>query len=392
MSAFMNDIRKDLPTPYYYYHLETLARTIEAARFWSTNMDYQLHYAVKANTHPRVLETLSRYGVGADCVSGGEIEQAMAHGFVADKIVFAGVGKTDAEIRTALSANIFCFNVESLQELEVLAQMTASSCQHARICLRVSPQVDAETHAYVSTGHNFHKFGIREDQLELALNLIANAPWLCFAGLHVHVGSQVQNLEVFARLCWRVNRLQDQLEAIGVKAKHINVGGGLGVDYSAPTERLPDFKGYFTTLKTHLERRHNQQIHVELGRSLVAACGSLITRVLYVKPGPERTYVIVDAGMSELLRPALYGSVHPVENLTSEGVGKRYWVAGPVCESADVLAKEVVLPEVRRGDIFAIRWAGAYGEVMASRYNLRPPLYSLCSDEVAVENVAFTKV
>lgn len=372
----------DLATPLYYYDLDLLRRTAEVAHYWSGLFEIQVHYAIKANTHPGVMKILQKVGFGADCVSGGEIVHAVEQGFDADKIVFAGVGKTDEEIRIAIEEDIFCFNVESSQEIDVLAEIAESYRRQVRVCLRVAPGVNAETHAYISTGENIHKFGIQEEQLRKALTSISEAEYLEFYGLHVHAGSQIRNMEVFARLSQRVNHLQNRIEAMGFQAKHINLGGGLGVDYSSSVETLPDFKTYFSTLHAHLQRRRNQQIHVELGRSLTAGCGTLLTRVLYVKPAKERTYAIVDAGMSELLRPALYGSQHPVENLNDSGKMKTYWIGGPVCESSDILAKNVLLPEVKRGDILAISWTGAYGQVMASRYNLRPELHTLCSDEV----------
>lgn len=372
----------DLTTPFYYYDLDLLRRTAEEAHYWSRLFGFQVHYAIKANMHPGVMKALRQVGFGADCVSGGEILHAIRHGFAPGKIVFAGVGKTDKEIRTAIEADIFCFNVESLQEIDVLAEIAGSYSRQVRVCLRVAPGVNAETHAYISTGENIHKFGIREDQLEKALDSISKAEYLDFYGLHVHIGSQIRNMKVFARLSQRVNQLQNHIEAVGFKAKHINLGGGLGVDYSSSVEILPDFEAYFSTLNTHLQRRKNQQVHVELGRSLTAGCGTLLTRVLYVKPSTERTYAIVDAGMSELLRPALYGSEHPVENLRTSGQLKKIWIGGPVCESSDILAKGVLLPEVKRGDILAFSWTGAYGQVMASRYNLRPKLHTLCSDEM----------
>lgn len=363
-------------TPVYYYDIELLQRTLETlVKAASIDHRFKVHYAVKANARPEILRIIQSAGLGADCVSGGEINAAVAAGFPADKIVFAGVGKTDKEIKLGLSHEIECFNVESIPELKVINELAVKAGSTAGIALRVNPEIDAHTHKYITTGLSENKFGIDMWQLDEAIDLARNLPGIDFKGLHFHIGSQLTCLDSYRLLCERINELKAKYKARGITFKIINVGGGLGIDYNDPDSNpIPDFASYFTLFKENLDLDTNQEVHFELGRSIVAQCGSLITRVLYVKELTTRKFAIVDAGMTDLIRPALYQAHHVIQ-LVDEKASDRdseiYDVVGPICESSDVFAVDERLPALRRGDVLAIRSAGAYGEIMASQYNLR---------------------
>lgn len=368
---------EESPTPFYFYDLGLLKKTLNEVK--RTAGDTCVHYAVKANTDPRILQTIAAAGFGADCVSGGEIEVALKAGFAPESIGFAGVGKTDAEITLGLNAGIGCFNVESMPELEIISELAVRLNKVAPIALRVNPNIDAHTHHYITTGLTENKFGINLEQLHEAIAMAQSLPNIKLQGLHFHIGSQVLDMEPYALLCRRIAEIQMQFPA--VQFKTINVGGGLGIDYDTPDSNpIPDFDAYFKALHSNLALRPGQQLHCELGRSIVGQCGSLITRVVLVKHGTKKSFVVVDGGMSELIRPALYGAHHPVENLSApkNAAMQTYDVVGPVCESSDVFASDERLPETRRGDLIAFRCAGAYGETMASHYNqrrLNPTIY-----------------
>lgn len=369
-------------TPYYYYDLALLERTLEAASLASRPYGYSLHYAVKANANPVLLRRISAHGLGADCVSGNEVERALECGFPASSIVYAGVGKSDGEIEYALRHDIFCLNCESLPEIEVVHDIACRLGKEVRIAIRVNPNVDAHTHHYITTGIEENKFGVYLSDLDRVVDAVCRMPRIRLEGLHFHIGSQITDMAVFRGLCLRANEIQTRLSARGISLTHINFGGGLGVDYEAPDEHpIPDFRAYFDTFARFFEPAARQQVHFELGRSLVAQCGTLMARVLYVKEGEKRRFAILDAGMNDLLRPALYQAYHKIENLTSTLPALKYDVVGPVCESADCFGKEVLLPATRRGDSIAIRTCGAYGEVMASRYNLRDLPGAVYSEE-----------
>ena len=363
----------DCPTPYYLYDLGLLDRTLHTLQQAAQENNIQVHYALKANANLPLLERIRQAGCGADCVSGNEVQRALDAGFDPDHIVFAGVGKTDAEINLALAADIWCFNVESGAELAVLNELAGQQDRRARVALRVNPNVDARTHHHITTGLESNKFGITQGELPAVLDALETLPHLELIGLHVHVGSQITDLAVFEELCTKVNELQNSLEARGLYLPHLNLGGGLGIDYDEPdTNPIPDFAAYFAIFENCLARRPGQQVHVELGRAVVAQCGALISRVLYVKHSQQTRFAILDAGMTELIRPALYGSRHLIQNLTSTAeTQETYDVVGPICESTDTFGTAVSLPETQRGDLLAIRSAGAYGEVMSSAYNLR---------------------
>lgn len=365
---------QDIPTPFYLYDEKLLRATLQSlCGEASKHEGYIVHYAVKANTNPQILRIINEYGIGIDCVSGGEIQAALAAGFEPSKIVYAGVGKSDWEIELGLQAGIFCFNVESVPELEVIEEIAARLGVNTNVCFRINPEVGAHTHHNIATGNAEDKFGIAMSDMESVIRRAQSLPHIHFLGLHFHIGSQILDMTDFEDLCWRINKLQVQLDAAGISLEVINVGGGLGIDYNNPDDHpVPDFQRFFDTYARHLQLRPGQTLHFELGRSIVAQCGSLLTRVLYVKQGSVKKFVIVDAGMTDLIRPALYDAHHAIENLTPHEGTEIYDVVGPICESSDVFDKDMQLPTTLRGDLLAIRSAGAYGEIMASGYNCRP--------------------
>lgn len=370
-------------TPFFYYDLKLLQKTLNTALQEATAHGFHIHYALKANFNDRVLGLIQQSGIGADCVSGNEISKAIALGFNAQKVVFAGVGKSDKEILTALQHNIFAFNVESVQELSVIGELAKGQQKVAKIALRINPNVDAQTHKYITTGLDENKFGIKTWELNDCLEVIRSYDSLDLIGLHFHVGSQIVDMNVFKSLCVKVNEFNNWFDERGYRLKVLNVGGGLGVNYNDPDgEPIVDFKKYFEIFNQFLERKGDQEVHFELGRALVSQCGSLVSKVLYVKNGIKKHFLILDAGMTELMRPALYQAYHKIEALTAVGETINYDVVGPICESTDCFGKEVALPESKRGDLIAIRTAGAYGEVMASRYNLRDEIRYVYSDEI----------
>lgn len=370
-------------TPFYYYDLDLLRRTLTKLREASSCLPAaSVHYAVKANFNPVILKEIAAAGLGADCVSGGEIKAALAAGFPASGIVYAGVGKSDEEIRSALAAGISRFNVESAAELEVIEEIAAEMGICAPVSLRVNPDIGAHTHANITTGLAENKFGINYEQLEEVLRYALSLPHVKYSGLHFHIGSQILDMMDFVALCNRINSLRDKLLRVGLPLGDVNVGGGLGINYQHPNHLdIADFDAYFKTFRKHLKLPEGTRVHFELGRSIVAPCGSLIARVLYVKKGTTRQFAIVDASMTELIRPALYKAYHRVENISSDEPEEVYDVVGPVCESSDVFLKGASIDRCHRGDLIAIRSAGAYGESMASCYNCRPLPPSLFSGE-----------
>ncbi len=373
ITSVLKEQFEDLETPFYHYDLNVLKETLANAKESADKRQFKVHFAYKANFNPRVLALINQYGFGADCVSGNEVAKAVEVGVPAEKITFAGVGKSDKEIDYALAQSIFAFNVESVEELEVIGQLAKAQNKVAKVALRINPNVDAKTHHFITTGLNENKFGILPNNIQTCVELVKENPYLELHGLHFHIGSQITDMSVFKNLCVKVNEWNQWFEDRGIYLKTLNVGGGLGVDYLLPDlHPIPDFEAYFSVFERFLELRPQQEVHFELGRALVAQCGSLIAKVLYVKKGLAKQFAILDAGMTELMRPALYQAYHSIENLSTTGGQKsKYDIVGPICESSDCFGKEVLLPEVKRGDLIAIRSAGAYGETMASRYNLR---------------------
>ena len=375
---------RELETPFYYYDVNVLRETLscinkEAGKY----NNFCVHYAVKANANHKVLTIIRESGLGADCVSGGEIRAAIKAGFPTNKIVYAGVGKTDWEINLGLDYDIFCFNVESVPELEIINELAAAKGKTARVAFRINPNVGAHTHANITTGLAENKFGISMEDMDKVIDMAGTLPHVKFVGLHFHIGSQILDMGDFVALCNRVNELQEKLYARQIIVEHINVGGGLGIDYAHPNRQaIPNFTEYFATYHKHLKLRPQQTLHFELGRAVVGQCGSLISKVIYVKQGANKQFAILDAGMTDLIRPALYQAYHKIENITSEEPMETYDVVGPICESSDVFGKAIDLNKAHRGDLFALRSAGAYGEIMASAYIRRALPKGYTSEEL----------
>ena len=381
-----------LETPFYYYDLGLLRKTLEACKNASDKYGFHVHYAMKANFNPKVIAAIQSYGFGADCVSGNEVSTAITSGFDKSKVVFAGVGKSDKEINTALDADIFCFNIESIQELFIINELAQAKNKKASVAIRINPNVDAHTHHFITTGLDDNKFGINSWQLHDVTDALRKCTSLQFVGIHFHIGSQITDLEVYKNLCTRINEMQDWFEDHGFPVKVLNTGGGLGVDYHNPDSNpIANFEGYFKVFKDFLKVKPGQEVHFELGRALVAQCSALVSRVLYVKIGQKKNFLVLDAGMTELIRPMLYQAYQKIENLSRQSESEsqisnfrsqilKYDVVGPICESTDCFQKDVELPESFRGDVFAIRTAGAYGEVMSSGYNLRDKVQSVYSE------------
>lgn len=374
MTNFPLEEFKALRTPFYYYDIELLRKTLDEINIHSNYDNYHVHYAIKANVNAVILEEIRKAGLGVDCVSGGEIEAALNAGFDAQKIVFAGVGKSDWEIELGLQHDIACFNVESIEELSVINSIAHKMGKTARVALRVNPNIDAHTHHYITTGLAENKFGINLEALDNVIDLALNMENIKLQGLHFHIGSQITINEPFKILCDKINELTAKYAAKGVTFKTINVGGGLGIDYENPSQNpIPDFKGYFNTFHENIKLGDNQELHFELGRSVVGQCGSLISRVLYLKHGTSKKFAIIDAGFTELIRPALYQAHHAITPIAPrvDAPLTKYDVVGPICESSDCFGEDELLPQLERGDFIAIQSAGAYGEIMASQYNCR---------------------
>lgn len=378
---------QSVKTPFYYYDVNVLKQTLDAVKKESDKYNFIVHYALKANANNELLSIIKSYNIGADCVSGNEVKKAVECQFDSKQIVFAGVGKSDEEINYALDQNIFCFNCESLQEIEIINELAVAKNKTASIALRINPNVNANTHKYITTGLEENKFGINLWELEAVVNKIATCSNIKLIGLHFHIGSQITDLSAFKSLCLKVNEIQSWFVSHKIHIENINVGGGLGVDYHNPDENLiADFTAYFKLFNDFLELRPNQKVHFELGRAIIAQCGSLISRVLYIKNGVNTNFAILDAGMTELMRPALYQAYDKIENISAFNNKTishlKYDVVGPICESSDCFGKAVNLPETKRGDLIALRTAGAYGEVMSSAYNLRDRVKAVYSNKL----------
>jgi len=372
---------QSLKTPFYYYDLDLLQETLGQVRKHGLSKGYHVHFAVKANFNLPILHLIRKAGLGIDCVSGKEIERAIEAGFKPEQIAFAGVGKTDEEIHTGLSHNIFSFNCESIQEIKVLNELAKKAGKKANVSVRLNPNVEAKTHKYITTGLSENKFGVNPGHLPQLFEILPSLDSITLTGIHFHIGSQIRELKPFKDLCEKVNFFQDRFENEGLILTHVNVGGGYGINYDDPDgEPYPDFESFFNLFKQNLELRDGQQVHFELGRSIVGQCGSLISKVLFIKEGIATNFAILDAGMTELIRPALYQASHNVDVLTSEKSPKIYDVVGPICETSDTFRRGIQLPELERGDLVAIRSAGAYGEVMSSGFNLREKALAHYSD------------
>lgn len=382
------EIFKSIKTPFYFYDLELLKKTLNVYTSYTKRYNYNAHYAIKANAQPEILKIIKDAGLGADCVSGMEVAIALKSGFSPNKIVYAGVGKSDSEIKTALKAGIYSFNCESAPEIKVINEIAAAMGKVARISLRVNPDIDAHTHKYISTGRKEDKFGISPWEFDSVTQMIKGLNNIKLIGLHFHVGSQITDLSIFPLLCKMVEQLQKWFIERGIEIENLNLGGGLGIDYENPTKNpIANFKDYFGLIHKNLVVRSGQKVHFEPGRAIVGQCGELISRVLYVKVGQKQKFVILDAGMNDLIRPALYQAHHDIENLTSKGVKERYAVVGPVCESSDVFTKSAFMNQTQRGDLVAIHSAGAYGQVMGMKYNQRPLAKAYYSSDKRFEKI-----
>lgn len=376
---------KEMRTPVWYYDMELFRRTIDEVARAAEAYNINVHYSIKANYQKPLLEYIRSKGIGVDCVSGEEVSYAVEAGFEPSGIVFAGVGKTDEEIEVALKHGIGSFNCESLEELKVLDEIAGAMNKKANVSVRINPDVDAHTHRFITTGLEMDKFGIPKRDMDKAVAILKNASNLNFKGLHFHIGSQITDVEnVFANECISANGIVSYFEEAGLRVDNIDLGGGLGVDYNNPDGHpVPEFELWFKTLRDNLRCRKDQAVHVEPGRALVAQCASLLSRVIFVKEGERKNFMILDTGMNDLLRPALYQAYHKIENLTAVSDELRlYDVVGPVCESTDVLAVDRTLPLSSRGDIVAIRSVGAYGEVMSMGYNRRKAAAAVFSDDL----------
>jgi len=382
-SIFKPEYFNTIRTPFFYYEMDVLSLILKEIEEVYRKYDFIIHYAVKANSNSKILRSISEKGLGADCVSGNEILKSIEMGFDPDKIVFAGVGKTDEEINISIDKNIYCLNVESLEELKVINMLAANKGKKVNIALRINPGIDAVTHEYTTTGKDENKFGIYKWDLDKATQLLPGLKNLVFKGLHYHIGSQITDMNVFIKLCQEINYTLDWFKAKDIKIADINVGGGLGINYSDINDQLPDFKSYFGVFSKHLKIENGQKVHFELGRSIVAKCGNLLSRVLYIKKGKLTNFAILDAGITELIRPALYKSCHRILNISSDSkIEQKSDVVGPICESSDFFAKGIYLPETKRGDLILIKDAGAYGQVMSSDYNLRTKAKAYYSNDI----------
>lgn len=377
---------KHLETPFYFYDLDLLRDTLDILSEVNEKYGYHIHYALKANNYEPILKTIKEYELGADCVSGNEVIKAINLGFPSNKIAFAGVGKTDKEIVAGLENNIFSFNCESIPEIEVIDNIAGQIGKVAPIAIRINPDIDPKTHRFITTGLKDSKFGINHWDFEKVAQKLGKLKNIRMEGIHFHIGSQISDMNVFRQLSEKINVIQNWFYVNGFNLSYINAGGGLGIDYNNPENNLiPDFEAYFKTFYNHLELNPGQELHLELGRSLVGQCGFLIVRALYLKKSLSTEFLIIDGGMNDLIRPMLYHADHKIIALESDRPDKKYDVVGPVCESTDVFSKGIFLSEVKRGELLAVCSTGAYGQVMASEYNMRTLVRAFDSDSIYEE-------
>lgn len=371
-------------TPFYLYDIGLLDQTLESLMSIASKYGYKIHYAIKANYDAKLLQIIRKYGVGIDCASGNEVRCAIEAGFDPKSIVYAGVGKRDKEICYAIEQNILAINCESIEELYLVDQLAAEAGKVVSIALRVNPDIDPKTNHCIDTGQADSKFGISYEEILSSVDAIKSLKHVDVIGMHIHIGSQIRELHVFENMCNKVNVIVENLTKLGFEIEFVDVGGGLGINYDMPeNEPIPNFASVFAIIKQHL-KVGNRQVHFEFGRSIVGQCGELITKVLYNKTtATGRRLVIVDGSMTELIRPALYGSYHNIENITSEAEQRlKYTIVGTACESTDVFDENVSLPITKRGDLLTIKSAGAYGMSMASRYNQHDLPTAVYSDEL----------
>ena len=369
----LRHLAEHVGTPFYCYAAATLERHYKVFAEAFSDVDALVCFAMKANSNQAVLRTLARLGAGMDIVSGGELRRALAAGVPGERIVFSGVGKTKDEMAAALDARILCFNVESEPELEALSEVAASKGRCAPVSIRVNPDVDARTHRKISTGRSENKFGIPISRAREVYAEAAGLPGLQVAGVDMHIGSQITDLEPFDNATQLLAELARDLMAAGHALHHIDLGGGLGIPYQADDPPPPDPAAYAAIIKRHT-RDLGLKLIFEIGRMIAGNAGILVTRVVYVKEGEGKTFLIVDAGMNDLIRPTLYDAHHdilPVVEPPANGPQVVADVVGPVCESGDYLALSREMPAVQPGDLLAVMTAGAYGAVQANTYNTR---------------------
>jgi len=358
-------------TPFYVYSAATLRRHVQVMREAFAPLEALVAYAMKANSNQAVLKVVAGEGAGADVVSGGELERAIAAGISASKIVFSGVGKTVAEMRRGLELSIKCFNIESEPELERLSEIAASMGKVAPVSVRINPDVDAGTHAKISTGKKENKFGIPSARAREVYARIAALPGVEAVGIDMHIGSQITDMRPFDNAYALLADLVRDLRGQGHKIRHVDVGGGLGIPYHHDQDAPPLPGEYAEIVKRHLGKLE-AEIVLEPGRLIVGNAGILVTRVEYVKEG-DKTFVIVDAAMNDLIRPTLYEAHHDVQSVRHSNLPPiTADVVGPVCETGDYIALGRRMPGVKEGDLLSVMTAGAYGAVMASTYNSRP--------------------
>ena len=364
-------IAKEVGTPCYIYSYATLVRHYRVFDGAFHDVPHIVAYAVKANSNLAILRLMAREGSGADIVSGGELYRALKAGIPPSKIVFAGVGKSREEIRDALATDILMLNVESSAELRVIDEVAAEMGRRARVALRINPDIDPKTHPYISTGLKKSKFGISADRALDEYKLATTLSHIDVVGVHKHIGSQLTDVSPFVDALKKILVLVETLQRHGANIRYINIGGGLGITYS---DEVPPLPHEFAVAISPLVRDLKSVLIMEPGRVIVGNAGILVTRVLYTKAGEAKHFVIVDAGMNDLIRPSLYGAYHEIRPVYEVPNAKTRTVdvVGPVCESSDFLAKDRAMPEVKAGDLLAVMSAGAYGFTMASNYNSRP--------------------
>lgn len=366
-------IAAEVGTPFYCYSTATIERHYNVLAQAFRGQDATICFAVKANSNQAVLATLARLGAGMDVVSEGELRRAIAAGAPADKVIFAGVGKTREEMGYALDQGIFGFNVESEPELLALSEVAASKGLRARVAIRVNPDVDAKTHAKISTGKSENKFGVPYLAARALYAEARGLPGLEVSGIHMHIGSQITDLDPFRDAFRLMRDLTLELRSDGIGIHHLDIGGGLGVPYRGSNEVPPHPDEYAAVVKTALGDL-GAKIYLEPGRMIVGNAGILVSRVIYVKHGAGRVFTIIDGAMNDLIRPTLYEAYHevwPVAEVRGAEAPVMQDVVGPVCETGDYLAVERELPPFRTGDLMAVMTAGAYGAVMSSTYNTR---------------------
>ncbi|MBQ4127663.1 MAG: diaminopimelate decarboxylase [Alistipes sp.] len=377
---------KELETPFYLYDINLLRQTLESVVYESNKYNYKVHYAIKANNDDYLLSIIREYGLGIDCASGNEVRKAIESGFAPETIVYAGVGKRDKEIRYAIEQGILAINCESIEELQVINQIAGEMGRRPSIGLRINPDIDPKTNRCIDTGQADSKFGISYEEIIENIDTIKALENIEIIGIHIHIGSQIRELHVFENMCNKANAIVEKLESLlGFQFRIVDVGGGLGINYDVPeNEPIPNFASLFAIVHEYLNVGE-REVHFEFGRSIVGECGELIASVLFNKTtATGRRLLIIDASMTELIRPMLYGSYHNIENITSQEESfKKYTVVGTACESTDVFDENISLRKSKRGDLLAIKSAGAYGRSMASEYNMHELPRAVYSDQLS---------